>query len=232
MSTVAFLDAFSKGSSSVGLPAIKALLARDVDVNAQDPDTFRTAFHHAAENGDAESLTLLLQDRRAACDLADRSGVRPITLAVERGHSGIVKTLVNNGASLTSIAPNEGTTLLHKACWMGHEYMVNYLLDTGAFKGELLDHKDTWGRTALHFAAFRGSVAVCKRLVDEGASGVMEADNWGNRPSMLAETLKPNNRDYLIQCEAAFDAVLFGVKLKAKVAKGGRAEQTGGATYE
>jgi|EP00966_Prymnesium_polylepis_P329147 hypothetical protein len=49
--------------------------------------------------------------------------------------------------------------------------------------------------------------AVCKMLIDAGAEGVGIPDKFAMKPANLAERSgRKKSKEYLLQCEAAFDA--------------------------
>jgi len=76
-------------------------------------------------------------------------------------------------------------------------------------------------------AAFRASEQVCRLLVNAGAQGVDSPDQWGNKPSALAEkTGRRKSKEYLQTMEGTLGATLAAVKMKSKI-KSKEMEPTG-----
>ena len=195
MEDAAFLDSVSKGDSDKVFDMMQKGQTLDARTESRE-----TAIHLAVNARDNKMLRLLLKADKTGelVDTGDKKGVRPIAVAVKLNQRELFDTLVQNGADVSKVNEHDKTTLLHTACWAGHEDMLELLLKTGAFNGELLEAQDTDGRTALHTGAFRGSEEVCKLLVDAGAQGVASGDKWGNKPSGLAgRSGRKSSKEYL-----------------------------------
>ena len=67
-------------------------------------------------------------------------------IAIRLNQRALFDKLRKAEASLTKVNSFDETTLLHTAVWAGHEDMVDTLLLTGLFVGELLEAQDKDGR--------------------------------------------------------------------------------------
>jgi len=77
------------------LPAVKALLDKDVEVNTHG----WAALHYAAASGDCDIIKLLLE-KSAYIDAESPNKTTPIMMAARAGHAEAVKLLVEAGADL------------------------------------------------------------------------------------------------------------------------------------
>jgi len=208
-----FLESVAKGE----VDKVQDMLRGGQSLQATN-ESGETCIHMAVSNADEVMLNLLIGQAEAPVDKADKKGARPVTIAIQQNNAKAFETLYAKGADITKVNEKDKTTLLHTAVWAGHEEMVAVLLRTGRFKGALLEAEDYDGRTALHQAAFRASGEVCKMLIDAGAEGVGIPDKFAMKPANLAERSgRKKSKEYLLQCEAAFDATLAAVKLRGKI---------------
>ena len=149
----------------------------------------------------------------------------PLHLAAVQGHSGIVKYLLDNGASTTA-QDNTGATPLHEAVRYGQIDIVKILLNGGAkvnardslgktplllivpknaqtaiytlllMKKADANAKDLYGDTPLHIATMGGAeVTILQKLVDAGAD-VNERNKAGVTPLSLA--VEHNLKDHIL----------------------------------
>jgi ankyrin repeat protein len=82
----------------------------------------------AAFKGNAKLVKFLLENRKAE---VNKDGWSPIHYAVIRGDLEVVNSLINAGAEVDALSPNESTPLMY-ACRYGHIRVVKLLLDKGA----------------------------------------------------------------------------------------------------
>jgi len=172
------------------VPAVKMLLEKKANVDAQDKRGM-TALHHAVAEGKADAANLLL-DAKANPNMKDAAGMTPLLAAVEYGRGPIMKTLLDRSADI-EIADASGTTPLMRAA-EGSAYapnnapFVQALLD----KGAKLEVQDAAGRTALNRAAMEGKVDGVRLLLDKkanintrmnnGSTALLNAVAYGRQP--------------------------------------------------
>ena len=140
----------------------KQLLEHGMDINARD-ETFgqaHTALHWAAQNGDTDIVSLLLQ-HKADTSIRLNSHYREsqasaFDLAVEHGHiDSAFAILAVEGRSMVNLPDNNGNTAVHRAASAGQSEMVDALLALP----ETTQIANNEGETALHMIAlsrFRG----------------------------------------------------------------------------
>jgi ankyrin repeat protein/predicted Ser/Thr protein kinase len=167
------------------VPAVKMLLEKKANVDAQDKRGL-TALHHAIAEGKPDAANLLL-DAKANLNMKDAAGMTPLLASIEYGRSPIMKTLLDRGADI-EIADVNGTTPLMRAS-EGTAYMPNNapfvqaLLD----KGAKIETQDNQGRTALNRAVIEGKIDAVRMLLDKKASINVRANN-GATPLFNAVT--------------------------------------------
>ncbi|KOC09055.1 hypothetical protein AFLA70_189g002451 [Aspergillus flavus AF70] len=91
-------------------------------------------------------------------------GKTTLHICAEKGHTNVLRFLLDHGAELDA-TDFAGRTALHYATTRGHTDSVSVLLEQGA-DTELADE---FGRTPLHVAVELGYEAVVRLLVREGA---------------------------------------------------------------
>jgi ankyrin repeat protein len=143
--------------------AVRALLAKKVDVNAPQGDG-ATALHWAAYRGDKELADVLIR-AGANAKAANREGATPLWLASVRGDAEIIAALIAAGADANEKLPL-GRTPLMVASRTGNLDAITVLLDRGAD----VNAKETLrGTTPLMWAADEGHEAAIQLLVRRGA---------------------------------------------------------------
>ncbi|KAH7844386.1 hypothetical protein Vadar_027399 [Vaccinium darrowii] len=160
-------------ASGLGGEAKKMLRATNVDKD--------TALHMAARNCHLkkdkylEVVKLLTIKDPEFQHPANKAKETPLYLAAERGSMDVVVMLLKTCASPTYGGPG-GTTALHAATL--HHFtagMLNALLE---WNEDLIKKPDTYGWTALHFAARCGNVEAVKKLLENDKSVAYAAAKW------------------------------------------------------
>jgi uncharacterized protein len=136
---------------------VRTFIAKRVNVNATDTQG-RTALSYAAELGDAQMATELL-DARAAPDQRDKLGNVPLHWAANNGRTEVLKVLLAAHATVDA-TDRQGITPLMGAIAHNKPNAVKVLLAAGADS-----HKqDFTGRDAIGWAA--GQPALTRLLQD------------------------------------------------------------------
>jgi ankyrin repeat protein len=156
---------------------IQGLEARD--------DSGHTALFLASRGGHEEMVAHLLRQgaRADTRNIVNKSALRG---AVEGGHLGVVKLLVDKlGSEALQERNGEGRSLLHCAADMRHEDIVVYLLANG-LRPNMSNMRSNRGETALMCGARSPSIKVMRRLLRHmgaqsslGGQGLDERDNDG-----------------------------------------------------
>eukprot|EP00299_Pterocystis_sp_00344_P017754 c8899_g1_i1.p1 GENE.c8899_g1_i1~~c8899_g1_i1.p1 ORF type:complete len:125 (-),score=12.59 c8899_g1_i1:569-916(-) len=95
--------------------------------------------------------------------------ISPLHSAAARGSVEDAARLIDEGADLNQKDPRRGFyewSPLHHAVRFNRIKMVRFLLDRNA----LVNVKDTWGSTPLHYAAFHNYLSISELLVRYGAN--------------------------------------------------------------
>jgi ankyrin repeat protein len=162
--------------------ALRALLAKHVDVNAPQVDG-ATALLWAAHLSDVETAKLLLASG-ADPKLANRFGATPLSEAATVGNGTLVQTLLTAGADPKTLTTPDGETVLMTAARAGSVDAVKALIDRGADVNGKESYK---GQTALMWAAAEGHADVVKLLLEHGADWkVLSADHETKMPKLSA----------------------------------------------
>jgi ankyrin repeat protein len=133
----------------------------------------------AAKEGSTQDAVRLLD---AHPTLLEEEGTKDMLLieAVEHGHLGVVRLLVERGADINICAPGSfGRSVLSSAAAGGHEEVVGFLLT----KGVQANAGDGTGTTPLVFACRSGHVGVVRMLVRHmGAHHLLLGNYLGREP--------------------------------------------------
>jgi len=156
------LDAVKAGNGD----AVRALLKQPkvaAEVNAQEADG-TTALQWAARADDRDIAKALL-DAHADPNIANRYGVRPLSLAAGNASAAMTELLLNAGADANAPLP-EGQTLLMAAARTGNPDVVRLLLARGV---NVNARENLLGETALMWAAAENHPEAVALLVQHGA---------------------------------------------------------------
>lgn len=145
-------------------PAIRALLAEKVDVNAPGRDG-SSALHWAVRLEDTDTVRALLA-AGADVRLPNRLNLMPLPLAATTGNAVLLRTLLDAGADPDTTDP-AGESSLMIAARVGVLDAVQVLLDRGAS----VDQRDeAFQQTALMVAVRENHAPVARLLIARGAN--------------------------------------------------------------
>ena len=146
--TFGFQTPLMQATCKTQLSAMKLLIARGADVNAQGGLGGDCPVLVAGRGNNLAALQLL-KSHGADLSVRDNQGYTALILGAKNGHSESVKWLLQNRVDVTAKNGN-GHTALHLAASRNHPRCIVALLSRGA-ELECRDNKD---RTALAVAAF------------------------------------------------------------------------------
>eukprot|EP01048_Picozoa_sp_COSAG05_P000176 COSAG05_NODE_5_length_47078_cov_547.868814_2_plen_410_part_00 len=137
------------------------------------------ALHLAAAYGHFEALCFLLKLRPDLTESRSATGCTPLIIASMYGEILCVRLLLHHGADMHAV-DNLGDSALHWSAYKDHVSVVQ-LLTSQARGIDMMDRSDSFGQTALHLAAQRGSQHATAALVELGAD-TSNRDLQGKRP--------------------------------------------------
>lgn len=145
----------------------------------------------AASVGDIEKVKKLLQNGVRASAMA-RLGVPALGIAATKGHTEIVRLLLDSGCDVNIKARDRtlsgeligGFTALHTASAKGNEEIVKLLLEKGANVHLVSATNDT----ALNFAATNGKTNTMRLLIEAG-SDVNHRGHLNATPLIITSSL-------------------------------------------
>ena len=161
-----------------------ALRARLNDTFEQETERGDTLLTLAARHGSTEAVRLLLQEGANVNASNAKDGASALTVAIQSGHSSMVRMLLELKADAAQSA-SDGRTPLLLAAPQGQAEVVRLLLAASSNRAKMADHSSETGVTALHKAAFMGHDETVRHLLKAGAR-VNLADAEGATPLLLA----------------------------------------------
>lgn len=105
---------------------------------------------------------------RLCCTYAYERMVPPLLEASFLGHLGSVKALLEDDRYCNLSAMDNGMTALHHAAFMGHDNIIDFLLE----HGQDFNSSDKYGRTPLALALVKGHEDTARLLLKKGATPV------------------------------------------------------------
>jgi ankyrin repeat protein len=157
---VPLADAAERGD----VPAVRALIAQKIDVNATRIDG--TTALHAAVHADRLEIADLLIKAGANAAVKDRYGVTPLYLAAVNGNAEMIRRLLDAGVDANTTDPG-GETALMTAARTGATAALRLLLDRGA----AVDAREPeFQQTALMIAVRENHGPAVDLLIKAGAS--------------------------------------------------------------
>ena len=167
---------------------VRMLIEGGAHVDAPSELEARTALHLAADVGDSEMVSLLLEEG-ADVNSRDRGGKQAIHIATISGHTMIVENLLEAGAMDDSREPGEGMTPLLIASLQGEVDLVALLVSVGAD----IEARSASGRTPFFYSTSMesfvnvGDDKLIRYLADKGVDRSPE-DNAGITPLQWAKS--------------------------------------------
>ncbi|MBE9532380.1 MAG: ankyrin repeat domain-containing protein, partial [Proteobacteria bacterium] len=142
-----------------------------------------TALHMAAESGNKEVVSLLIDVKANVNKSTKAEQVTPLYIASQNGYGTIVKLLLDSGADTRLARRVDGLTPLWIASQEGHFDVVKHLLKAGA---DVSVTRNIDGADALYMAAQNGYPSVVKLLIDAGAETNRAVSTYGVTPLYIA----------------------------------------------
>jgi ankyrin repeat protein len=136
-------------------------------------------------------------------NFTDNNNVTSLIFAAQSGADSIVLYLINNGIDINTITFDYELTALIAAAKNNHLRSAEILIRNGA----MLNHRDAYGRTALHYAVLFAFDQMTDMLLYYEAE-INNKDNWGYTP--LAYAVENNDlflAELLIEKGADLDVV-------------------------
>jgi ankyrin repeat protein len=132
--------------------------------------------HCAAAIGSFEIVKELVK-AGAKLNARDSYGQTEMYSAASSGNGDLIAFLSKSGSRGNVLDCEKGTPLHILAMYSGVSDAVRALIRVGAN----IDHRNGFGKTALHYAVEQNNVKVAKALIDAGAN-VNLKDNMGRTP--------------------------------------------------
>ncbi|KAH8194682.1 hypothetical protein TruAng_011151 [Truncatella angustata] len=140
------------------------MILENIRVDVEDSHC-RTPLSYGSENGQEDTVQVLLENSAQADSLDTKYGWTPLLWATANGHEGVIRLLLTNGAQADNPG-RYGRTPLSRVAAKGHEGIVQLLLENGA-QADSLDTR--YRRTPLSWAAENGHEGVIRLLLAQGA---------------------------------------------------------------
>ncbi|KAI4355602.1 hypothetical protein L6164_004359 [Bauhinia variegata] len=118
-----------------------------------------SAFFVACSHGHLDMVNILLNYLSVIHVGFDHTCIH---VAASRGHTGVVRELLNKYSELVQVLDDNGNSPLHHACYKGHTEIVSVLLTRDA---NLASQYNKNGHTPLHVAVINGKVSTLRVFV-------------------------------------------------------------------
>jgi ankyrin repeat protein len=172
-------DTLQEAARRGDLQAVTRFLNQGVNPDARDTEGV-TALMHAAEQGHAAVVGILLK-KNANPNLRESSyGMTALMVSAAEGHTEVVRLLLDSNADVNLKDNNLGATALLGAAEYGHTEIIKLLLQKGAD----VNASDSRGFRALSTAATKGYIETVQTLVQSGADINAQDSKYGASPLM------------------------------------------------
>jgi ankyrin repeat protein len=125
-----------------------------------------TALMKAVQRNDAAAVKTLIA-RGVNVNELDANGDAPLVMAAYKGHTDILRLLLEAGADLTAVDPDMKATALHAAAYAGRTEAAKLLIEHGI---DIDRQGPRNGYTALHDAIWQDNVETARVLIAAGAN--------------------------------------------------------------
>lgn len=205
------------------IPLLALSLVTHVARADNEQDKCWTSVHKAAAAGDEKRMAKILAKDRFRADVEDKCGsaVRPLMLAAHGGHIGVVKLLLDAGASADIAHGGNGVTPLMAAAAGGDAKMVKLLLGAHAS----INRAEARNWTALSFASQQGTEEVVRALLEAGADPAW-VTGAGCTPYMLAKDVATSAGSDTVEETAQRDSALAKLALLEKADSASASDST------
>jgi len=150
---------------------VRSLVADGAEVNAAHGDGM-TGLHWAAENGNSEIASILLESGADVEAVTRLGAYRPLHLAARKGHVSVIQLLLDASGDAAVESTTGKVTPLHFAAASGKAAAVEALINHGV---EIDVMESVWGQTPLMFAAAAGRTEVIRVLLRAGGDPALTA---------------------------------------------------------
>ncbi len=121
-------DALFTAVSHNNFMLVKFLFA-NYELNAKERDPFRASLlHHAAKNNNKEMILYFIHQHKIHPNTRDKSGYRPLHVAVVMGHREVVEILIEKGAK---VFRKDEVKIWDLATYYGHHDLAIWLKRQG-----------------------------------------------------------------------------------------------------
>lgn len=145
--------------------AVQALLVRGFDPDTRSPEGLH-GLYLAVREPALKVAEVLVAWPKTNVEVRTPQDESPLMMAALKGHLALARQLIARGADVNK----PGWAPLHYAATNGHMEVMNLLLEHHAY----IDAESPNGTTPLMMAAFYGSPAAVKLLLDAGADPLLK----------------------------------------------------------
>lgn len=142
-----------------------------------------TALMKAVQKNDLAGVKALIAQGADVNEL-DTNGDAPLVMAAYKGHTEIVRALLDAGADVAAVDPGMKATALHAASYAGRTDAAALLIAYGI---DINRQGPRNGYTALHDAIWQNNVETARVLIDAGADLTL-ASHDGETPLQFARS--------------------------------------------
>jgi FkbM family methyltransferase len=156
----------------------KKYIAQKADINYISTEFGASSIHMAAQIGNKELITILLDAGANIETIAPKNELTALCIAAQNKHSDIVQLLIKNGANIDCGYPS-GANALYVSAYLGDAKSALMLLKAGASQDIIVEDKNIMDRanqsgnaeTAKLFEL--GVDAFCKQIIETGRDSAL-----------------------------------------------------------